>query len=528
MKVGMFFLRWSIGFGLSWWMGQLWGLAGLLWFRASVALLILGVSLEWLKMGWQGVGWTNRPVTMARVMRFAKQNPGRLWLGWGKVWGASELKRQVERGVLDDAGNQTTSAPFSLSTEQCDHLLVMGAPGSGKTQLFLWLSVQAIQRDEVLIFVDPKGGDTIPLTLRRAADQVGKICYVLRVGEPSHSVHLNVLGHVSQASELATRLCRLLPISEQQTIFTQFSWMALYRIVSGLLLLGHPLTFVGIRQHLLNQGDQLSREGVVLKGGEHPIVRGLKALARHDAVHYSKMVLSLMPLLEVLTSGGVGALLCEDATVPFVTLEQVVERRAVLYVGLGSLQDAQVARILGALVLGELSSWLGQRYRGGNHRAAKIQVMVDEAAEISGAAFIQLLNKGREAGLQMSLAVQTLADLEVALQGTAEARMMVGNAAHLLAFRSLDPESRRALIERGGSVRLRARSSGVSIRNSGFFGVRDRSDGVSLQRPWQEWPLLSEQGLSELKPLEYVGHFSGYGIVRGRISCLKVPRADSS
>lgn len=528
MRVELLVVRWSMGMALSWEMARFWGLNGRLWEVLVTSLLGLGLALEWLTEGWQGVAFGGKAVSMAVVMRHAQHHPARLWLGWGRPWRAGDVQRQEEqRAITRPAQYLDQNARFCLKFDQPGNLLVMGAPGSGKTQLFMWLALQAIQRDEVVIFIDPKGGGSIPRMLQAGTARVGKIMYQLRVDDPRQSCQLSLMGPGTEASELATRICRLLPTAEQSTVFVQFSWMALYRILSGILLLGQPLTFGLIRQHLLDQGSRLSRECAVLVGVDHAVVRGLMALARHDADHFGKMVLTMMPLLEVLTSGKLGALLAGPSTLETVTLERVVAQRAVLYVGLGSLQDAQVARTVGALVLGELSRWLGGHYQRAGGQNGIIQVIVDEAAELSGAAFVQLLNKGREAGLQMSLAVQTLADLEVALQGQAEARMMVGNAAHLLAFRTLDPESRRAMIERAGSVRLRVRSSGISMQTSGWLGRRGKSEGVNLQRPWQELPLLTDHQLSELPSLEYVGHFAGQGLVRGRIARLAIPHSAS-
>lgn len=515
MKGLLIVMRWSLGLFVSCVLALLFGLVGPLWWAMAGALLVLGLAAE----GYKTVGkMAIAPacIGLDALLRQAHRRPESEWLGWGAGWDEHKLQQQVDRLGLGQRKAMGFDRRIVHERGNRGHRLIVGAPGTGKTQLFLWLAVQAIGRREAVIVIDPKGGASIPRILQAAAQRVGTNYYELRADCPGKSCRL-ALCMSYRPSELATHLCRLLPRIERDGVFGQFSWMVLYRVLSGLQLLQQPLSFPLLRSHILQQAKGLAQECRARIGADHDVTQGLRALALHDSVHYSKMILNLLPLLEILATGVLGELLSDAGSQEAVDVERVVKQQGILYVALGAVQDAQVARLLGSLILGELSAWVGSYYQNTTIRQVPIHVMVDEAAEVSGPAFVQLLNKGREAGVQMSLAVQTLADLEVALQGDAEARMMIGNAAHFLAFRTLDPESRRALIDRAGAAQIQMRSSGVSMQDSRRWGRHAQSRGVNVQHPWQELSLLSDGLLSELNDLHYIGHFGGQGLVRGRL-----------
>ena len=82
---------------------------------------------------------------------------------------------------------------------------------------------------------------------------------------------------------------------------------------------------------------------------DHPstVLDGLLGLYEHEQVHFSKMVASLMPILNMLTSGDLQGLLSPDAGAAddprrLTSMAEVIEAGEVLYVGLDSLSDTMV------------------------------------------------------------------------------------------------------------------------------------------------------------------------------------------
>ena len=66
--------------------------------------------------------------------------------------------------------------------------------------------------------------------------------------------------------------------------------------------------------------------------------------------------------------------------------------------------------------------------------------MTDEASELVNPEYIQILNKGREAGVYSWFFIQTLPDLATRLGSRDAALKMLGNANNRVAMRALDPE----------------------------------------------------------------------------------------
>ncbi|NDU91630.1 MAG: TraM recognition domain-containing protein, partial [Ferrovum sp.] len=350
--------------------------------------------------------------------------------------------------------------------------------------------------------------------------------FQLLPAEPEQSDGLDLLANGRQASELASRLSQLIPADETENTFGQFAWMTLNRIIAGLLALREPVTLKVLRFHVADQGKSLhARLTGSVPGAACDARLGLAELVAHDAAHYRKMILALTPVLETLTAGALGALLSAPLETPAhgvsedrprVHLAQVIRQAGVLYAGLGALSDETLARALGGLLLADLAAVAGDRYRD-TATGVPVRLFVDEAAEITNPAFIQLLNKGRECGLVVTFAVQTLADLEVAMRGPGPARMMVGNAGNLIAFRTLDPESRKVWSERAGSAWIRSTSASVGAQHAQGRAGRQRGFSAGRNRQLVESPLIPEALLGQLPNLHFVGLLGGRRTVVARL-----------
>ena len=524
-------LPWIIALALSVWTGRWVGLGppalqGLALAGALLGLVALAPqALQACRLGRaRYVARIGRP----RLERWAMRHPERWLLGQGGPWNASQAQALYQRlcsasgpaEVLLLSHVRFMRPVFMQPEEAGGHTLVMGAPGTGKTQLFKLLALQAIARGHCVILLDPKGGGHLRQCLAQAAARVARPYFQLLPAEPEHSDGLNLLANGRQASELASRISRLIPADETDNAFGQFAWMTLNRIIEGLLALRQPVTLKALRFHVADQGHAL-RARLPLPG--------LVELTAHDPGHYRKMILALSPVLETLTAGALGALLSppleaghctvmEDR--PRVHLAQVIRQAGVFYAGLGALSDEALSRALGGLLLADLAAVAGDRYRD-TASAVPVRLFVDEAAEVTNPAFIQLLNKGRECGFVVTFAVQTLADLEVAMNGPAPARMMLGNAGNLIAFRTLDPESRKVWAERAGSTWIRTGSDSVGAQQAQGHKGRQRGYSAGRTRQLEEVAMIPEALLGQLPNLHFVALLGGRRTVAGRLPLVK-------
>lgn len=152
----------------------------------------------------------------------------------------------------------------------------------------------------------------------------------------------------------------------------------------------------------------------------------LLSLVEHNRMHFSKMIASLIPVLNMLTSGDLGDLLSPDEEDsndhrPIFDTSNIISGKHVLYVGLDSLSDSIVSSAIGSIVLADFASVAGMIYNSGR-KFGRISMFVDEAAEVVNLPFIQILNKGRGAGFQVVMATQTLPDIVARLGDEAGAR----------------------------------------------------------------------------------------------------------
>jgi hypothetical protein len=85
---------------------------------------------------------------------------------------------------------------------------------------------------------------------------------------------------------------------------------------------------------------------------------------RYDRTYFDKIVASLLPLLEKLTTGKTAQLLAPNYTDlddprPIFDWMQIIRKRGIVYVGLDALTDAEVAAAVGNSMFADLVSVAG-------------------------------------------------------------------------------------------------------------------------------------------------------------------------
>jgi conjugal transfer pilus assembly protein TraD len=237
------------------------------------------------------------------------------------------------------------------------------------------------------------------------------------------------------------------------------------------------------------------------------------------------MIASLIPILNMLTSGEMGGLLSPngddiDDTRPIYDSSMILKGKHVLYVALDSLSDSMVASAIGSLLLSDFATAAGRIYNS-NISHGRITLFVDEAAEVVNMPFIQLLNKGRGAGFNIVMATQTMPDLTSRLGDEAKARMVLGNVNNLISLRIKDGETQKYVCESFGktfikSVNETIGSSGSTTDNIAHFsGSRTQTIGYT------EYDLFPQQLLGQLPNFHYIAAIAGGRVIKGRLPILE-------
>ncbi|HCI46715.1 MAG TPA: conjugative coupling factor TraD, PFGI-1 class [Rhodospirillaceae bacterium] len=389
--------------------------------------------------------------------------------------------------------------------ERVGHTLVLGTTRVGKTRLAELLITQDIRRGDVVIVFDPKGDADLLRRIYAEAMRAGRLedFYLFHLGYPELSARYNAIGNFSRITEVATRIANQLPNEGNSAAFKEFAWRFVNIIARALVALkrrpdyqqvrryindieplfveyaGHCADVAGIEnwatlveeraadikeRNLPNALRGRSMEAIACmrllqeKAIYDPVLDGLISAFKYDKTYFDKIVSSVGPLMEKLTTGTIAGLISPDYqdeqdTRPIFEWMDVVRRKGIVYVGLDALTDTTVASAVGNSMFADLVSVAGQIYKHGvdpgqdhdqrqeNRDTAKrpltptISLHADEFNELIGDEFVPLLNKAGGAGFQVTAYTQTWSDVEARLGNRAKAGQVAGNSNTMLMLR---------------------------------------------------------------------------------------------
>jgi len=506
---------------------------------------------------------------------------GEVWLGSGFDWTQEQaqrledLKRMgVERLIGKDAERggafwlhglgEVSSLSITLK-HLAGHTMIVGTTGAGKTRMLSLLITQAIMRGEPVIIIDPKGDHDLRLLVQEACQLAGapEKFQMFHPAYPDQSVRLDPLRNWNRATELASRVAALIPSETGADPFTAFGWKAMNDIIQGAILVHQRPNLVNLRRYV-EGGVELLLQKVLrahferalepdwemrvapyikrMKGNlteayilyykedvarKFPVgeIDGLISGFEHNRDHYSKMVASLIPILTMLTSHPLNELLSpeydDNDPRPITNMAKVIQNGQVLYVGLDSLADAKVGSAIGSILLADGAAVAGDRYNYGGD-GVDVQFFVDEAAEVINDPTIQILNKGRGAGMRLTIATQTLADFIVRLGSLPKARQVLGNINNILSLRVTDNETQKYITE--GLPKVKVRSMQSTYRHEIESGGQKQYEaGYSESEKEEDVDLFQPAMLGKLPDLHFIGKLTGGRVIKGKIPIM-VPK----
>ena len=256
------------------------------------------------------------------------------------------------------------------------------------------------------------------------------------------------------------------------------------------------------------------------------VIGGMIAVFRHNREHYAKITASLQPILSMLTAGTLAKSFSPDPfdpddDRPIVTVERVVEAGDILYLGLDALPDSTVAGALGSIILADLTAYAGKRYNRGQSGTdvSRVSLFVDETANVINVPMIELLNKGLEAGIQVTAAMQTVSDLAARLGSETRARMALGNFNNLVALRSKDRVTQDFICETFGKTTVWSTSAALSSSADGS-PLPDFRASVTRSISGTRTEIVPPDMLGKLPNTEFFASVSGGRLYKGRIPIL--------
>lgn len=423
-------------------------------------------------------------------------------------------------------------------SERVGHSLVLGTTRVGKTRLLEVLVTQDIARGDVVIVIDPKGDGELLRRCYAESKRAGREFIMFHLGHPKLSARYNPIGSYGRITEIATRIANQLPSDGQSAAFQQFVWRFVNVLSRTMESLGERPTYQSIYaaasnmdllafryfEQYLNQNvpkweqrfedfefsdkqaQQAEKQGRDAKSvklatfmREHDyrndLCDSLMSILSNDRSYFEKLVSSLFPLLEKLTTGQIADIISPDPSInddrPIFDWMSVIQSRSVVYVGLDSLSDFEVATAVGNAMFSDLTSIAGQIYKYGQGfgesqatAQVKLAIHADEFNELIGDEFIPMLNKAGGAGYQVTVYTQTWSDIEAKIGSAPKAGQIGGNLNNLIMLRVQNQETAEFLTAKLPEVPI--------IRATQMSGASD----IANPDAWEDFASRNEDRIS--------------------------------
>jgi conjugal transfer pilus assembly protein TraD len=509
------------------------------------------------------------PTTQRLRQLFRQDAWWNLWAPLPEIGGTPAL-----HGV--EPNEELVSTPLS---NRVGHTLVLGTTRVGKTRLAEVLITQDIRRGDVVIAFDPKGDADLLIRMYVEARRVGRPFYVFHLGFPQISARYNPIGSFSRITEVATRTADPLPSEGNSAAFKEFVWRFVNVLAKAMTTLGERPDFQSIYAYAVDteslavryftwwldrvrpgwqdevsalEGSQAKALGETAKKSgrsvhtvailgfirdndlRDPVADALRSVLSNDRTYFEKLVSSLYPLLEKLTTGKIAELISPDYANlddprPIIDWMSVINQGAVVYVGLDSLSDHEVAGAIGTSMFADLTSVAGQIYKFGAGAGQlppgrrKLALHADEFNELVGDAFIPMVNKAGGAGYQVTAYTQTWHDVEAKVGDAAKAMQIGGNFNTRIVLRVENTETAEILTEKLSEVEVPtiqvASMASDSNDPTDFAEFQSRNeDRISVER----LPMLTPADLVQLPKGQAFALIDG-----GQLWKIRIPLADT-
>ncbi|MBK6742679.1 MAG: type IV conjugative transfer system coupling protein TraD [Hydrogenophilales bacterium] len=464
-------------------------------------------------------------------------------------------------------------------TGRVGHTLVLGTTRVGKTRLAEILITQDIRRGDVVITFDPKGDADLMIRMYVEARRAGRPFYMFHLGFPHISARYNPIGSFSRITEVATRTADPLPSEGNSAAFKEFVWRFVNVLAKAMTTLGERPDFQSIYAYAVDTeslavryfnwwldrvrpgwqagvtdlessqakalGETAKKSGrslhtVAIMGFirdndlRDPVADALRSVLSNDRTYFEKLVSSLYPLLEKLTTGKIADLISPnyaalDDPRPIIDWMGVINQSAVVYIGLDSLSDHEVAGAIGTAMFADLTSVAGQIYKFGvgagqiSPGRRKLALHADEFNELVGDAFIPMVNKAGGAGYQVTAYTQTWHDVEAKVGDAAKAMQIGGNFNTRIVLRVENTETAEILTEKLSEVDVPTMQVASMASDSNdptdFAEFQSRNeDRITIER----MPMLTPADLVQLPKGQAFALIDG-----GQLWKIRIPLADT-
>lgn len=404
---------------------------------------------------------------------------------------------------LHGVGDEDKSV-FIPQAVRVGHTFVVGTTRVGKTRLASILINQDIRNGDAVIVVDPKGDQELVRDIKEACSVAGRSddFHLVHLGFPEQSAHYNPLKNYDQVSEVATRVTDAISAEGEGKQFSAFAWKYVNIVAMCLEAMRLDITYQSIafyitrlEQLLMVYADtvlspyyphyqeaidtiivehdskigknnktkpRMERHQAVIelvknhisqmiknkdsKNLNNSLLIDLYDAAIMDKQYYDKITASVGPVLAEINKSNASCILCPPEHLNAIELMDVIKQKKILYIGLDSLTNPNIAQAVGKALLSDLVSTAGKLYKEADAQYI-LNLHCDELSEFIQDSFVKILNKAGGAGFQITAYAQTIQDMEVALGSQAKAQMSEGNFNTLIMMRVKNEATANLLVK---------------------------------------------------------------------------------
>ncbi len=317
---------------------------------------------------------------------------------WKRYTDPSPPVKKIERKALsnksttlqDDAiGYSITNRKQILGSEidKSTHCAVVGASGSGKTALLDALMFEDMQKGRPVIYIDPKGDRGSMENFIRLCQITGRDFAVFSEKyQSTGSCALNPVKDGS-ASNIADRIHHAFTWTEEH--YSQICRDALETAIINLRKNEALITLESVYKEIVYISDPNRKDKLFLREDVQGILSRLQKLTKSD---FGEKL------------GGKKAL----------SFKEIRDSKKCVYIGLSVLGYAEIARALGRMILGDISYCAYDTYcriDPTRHKRTSMGIYIDELSAVITDEFIEILNKARGAGMELTFAFQSPSDI---------------------------------------------------------------------------------------------------------------------
>ncbi len=393
---------------------------------------------------------------------------------------------------IHGVGSDKEAPVYINQANRSSHEVIFGMTRVGKTRYMSIKLNQDIRNGEAVLILDPKGDLELMQDVYLAAKAAGRLDDLImsHCGFSDLSAKYNPLSSYSNVSEVASRVVSAIAASGEGQQFKDFAWKYVnitarclhelgevinYKSISfyinrpEVLLLKYvdqvfpklePDYVIKVQEILDDYNSRIDKEGNPLPpvkrsfaikryltdyieekatdentGGIKSLMDGvvvpLYSAASMDKTYYDKITASVGPVLDKINQTQAQSIFSWDNGfgLPSIELEDIIKRKQIVYIGLDSLTNREMAEAVGQAVIADLVSLCGRLYsESGADGHASLCLHCDEFSNIVRDEFINLLNKAGGAGIKVSAYTQTVNDLGAAFGNNQDKqKMLLGN-----------------------------------------------------------------------------------------------------